>query len=146
MDDLLAGVAAVHQVVLLHLHGLHLLLDGLHPDLSDLGIWRGAERDIKAAFRTYTGRLLWTDGHVGEGFCCWLCCLQLAGMQWLLLAGYSWLACSGWTDRMLLGDSWSTGCSRQYRCDKTFPKSLPLGTDIVMCQLLIGKYLVAKNT
>ena len=28
--NLLAGVTAVHQVVLLHLHGLHFLLDGLH--------------------------------------------------------------------------------------------------------------------
>ena len=30
MHHLLTGVASVHQVVLLDLHGLHLLLDGLH--------------------------------------------------------------------------------------------------------------------
>ena len=30
ITHLLTGIASVHQVVLLDLHGLHLLLDGLH--------------------------------------------------------------------------------------------------------------------
>ena len=34
LAGLLTGVSSVHGVVLLHLHGLHLLLDGLHVKAS----------------------------------------------------------------------------------------------------------------
>ena len=54
VGNLLAVVTAVHQVVLLHLHRLHLLLDRLHHRA-----WSGLQQDHTLEWQNTSGQLSW---------------------------------------------------------------------------------------
>ena len=55
---LLASIGAVHRIVLLKLHGLHLLLDGVHGDDEFVEVAEKIRNKVSLKFHSFT-RLVW---------------------------------------------------------------------------------------